>query len=322
MSTSNRIKKVAIVGAGGNCGSYITEALLKTGKHTVTAITREDSTSKLPDGVNVIKIDYNNPASIVKALTSQDALVITMNARAVDTQPKLIQAAADAGVPWVLPNEWGVDTTNEGLLKDVPVFQEMPKIRKLIAKTGTSSYIAITTGFWFEWSLSIPAAFGFDFANRSIVLFDEGETKIATSTWPQVGRTVAALLSLPIKPEGDDKNYCLEHFKDGHMYVNSFTVSQKDMLASVLRVTRTKESDWKVTKEATPDRFQAGIAAMQKGDRMGFAQMMYTRVFYTDGSGDFEKTKGTVNELLGLPKEDIDEATKAAEERSKNFKWS
>jgi hypothetical protein len=48
---------------------------------------------------------------------------------------------------------------------------------------------------------------------------------------------------------------------------------------------------------------------MQKGDRMGFARMIYTRVFFPDDCGNFEKTKGTINDLLGLLKENIGEAT-------------
>jgi hypothetical protein len=58
--------------------------------------------------------------------------------------------------------------------------------RKAIADLGKNSYIAVSTGFWCEWSLAIPAGFGIDFANGSVTLFDEGETKISTSTWPQV----------------------------------------------------------------------------------------------------------------------------------------
>ena len=58
--------------------------------------------------------------------------------------------------------------------------------RMAIADLGKSSYIAVCTGFWYEWSLAIPAGFGFDFANRTVTLFDEGETRISTSTWPQV----------------------------------------------------------------------------------------------------------------------------------------
>jgi hypothetical protein len=49
--------------------------------------------------------------------------------------------------------------------------------------------------------------------------------------------------------------------------------------------------------------------------------MMYTRVFFDNGSGDFETGRGTLNELLGLPKEDVDEATIVAVERSKAQTW-
>jgi len=44
---------------------------------------------------------------------------------------------------------------------------------------------------------------------------------------------------------------------------------------------------------------------------------MYTRVFYPDGSGEYGKTKGLANEVLKLPEESIDEATKAAMERAR-----
>ena len=48
---------------------------------------------------------------------------------------------------------------------------------------------------------------------------------------------------------------------------------------------------------------------------------MYTRIFFSDDeSGNYEKLKGTQNALLSLPKESLDEATKAAIERSKVVK--
>ena len=57
---------------------------------------------------------------------------------------------------------------------------------KGIADLGKSSYIAVSTGFWYEWGLALPAAFGIDFANHAVTLYDEGEAKISTSTLPQV----------------------------------------------------------------------------------------------------------------------------------------
>lgn len=298
----------------------MTEALLKTGKHTVTAISRIESTTTLPEGVELKKVDYDDHSSLVEALRGQDALIITLSVFAApDQQVKLIQAAADAGVPWVLPNEWAPDTANEALLKDV--FGNVPEARNLVAKLGKSSYIAVTTGFWYEWSLSIPASYGFDFKNRTVTLFDDGETKINTSTWPQIGRAVASLLSLPIRPEGEDKDKSLERFRNSQVYVSSFLVSQTEMLESVLRVTKTGIEDWKVAKEPVKDRFTGGIEAMQKGDRQGFVRMMYSRVFFPDGVGNFETTKGTQNSLLGLLREDIDEATQVAIKRSEETSW-
>lgn len=121
---SNYIEKVAIVGvshncrnkhipvqsltqpplkqAGGNVGKPITKALLATGKHTVTALSRAGSTSTLPEGVKVAQIDYDNEETIVNALKGQDYLVITMNATAPpETHHKLVAAASKAGIKYV-----------------------------------------------------------------------------------------------------------------------------------------------------------------------------------------------------------------------------
>lgn len=104
----NNIRNVAIVGASGNQGSHIVTELLTTGKHNITAITREDSSSTFAEGVITKKINYASQDSIVAALQGQDALVITMSVTAPKEQVKqLIEAAAAAGVKWIVPNEWG-----------------------------------------------------------------------------------------------------------------------------------------------------------------------------------------------------------------------
>lgn len=102
----------------------MTEALIRTGKHTITAITRTDSQNQLPDGVISKKVDYNNPKTLVEAFKGQDALVITLSGHTPkDTEYQLINAAGEAGVAWILPNEWSPDTANEAMVKDVFVFQ-------------------------------------------------------------------------------------------------------------------------------------------------------------------------------------------------------
>jgi uncharacterized protein (UPF0333 family) len=111
---SNYIKNIAIVGATGTIGTHIVSALLTKKQFNITAISRAGSQSTFPKDVKVANIDYNDPSTIVTALKGHDALIITLSVMAArDTQAKLIHAAADAGVPWVFPNEFGMYNTEE-----------------------------------------------------------------------------------------------------------------------------------------------------------------------------------------------------------------
>jgi hypothetical protein len=163
--------------------------------------------------------------------------------------------------------------------------------------------------FWYEWSLALPYAYGFDIANQSMTLLDGGNTPMTTSTWPQVGRAVASLLSLPIK---SGEGACLEKLRNTHIYISSFTLTQNDMLNSILRVTGAQKSDWTI-KDSTADEYhRTGWEQFQKGDRTGMGRWMYGRVFGLDGVGNMEKNRETLNGVLGLPKEDVDQYTKIA----------
>lgn len=87
------------------------------------------------------------------------------------------------------------------------------------------------------------------------------------------------------------------------------------MFDSVLRVTGTTPEDWTINYEESTKRFADGKRQMQAGDRAGFGKLLYARVFYKDGSGNYEASRGLHNDVLGLPKEDLDEFTKAAIQR-------
>ncbi|KAK9365118.1 hypothetical protein V1509DRAFT_634244 [Lipomyces kononenkoae] len=320
--TKNHVENIAIVGAGGTVGKFITEALLKTGKHIVTAISREDSSSLLPAGVKVAKVNYDDQSSLVAALTGQEVLIITMNVRASpDQQNKLIDAAATAGVPWILPNEFGGDPLDTELGKDTMIGAGKVKYRDYIEKLGKSSWIGIACGFWYEFSLGGgQERYGFDFKDRTLILMDNGTAKINTSTFPQVGRAVASLLSLKVHPDDeDDKSACLENYKNKPVYISSFTIGQQDMFDSVLRVTGTSLSDWKVTHATAKERFQSGQELFRNGSIVGFGRLLYARNFFPGSTGNFGAIKGLDNDVLGLPEEDLDEFTKVAIQMSKTM---
>lgn len=56
-------------------------------------------------------------------------MVVTLSGYSpMGTEIQLIRAAGEAGVPWILPNEWAPDTANKELVKDIFVFQSKGEI--------------------------------------------------------------------------------------------------------------------------------------------------------------------------------------------------
>jgi hypothetical protein len=262
--------------------------LLKNGKHKVTAITRKDSKSKIPDGVAIKEVNYDDKSSLVAALQGQEALIITMAVTAPrDTQQKLFEAAAAANVPWILPNEFGYDGPSEQADQDMLVGAAKKLNRNYVEKLGKSSWLGIACGFWYEFSLSGGVdRYGFDLKNRSVTFCDEGTVSICTSTWPQTGRGVANLLALKVLPDDEnDRSPCLANFRNKFVRIDSFTLNQKEMFESIMRVTGTNLDDWKITKVPVKEYFAEAKQEVEKGNMAMFARRMYSRMFFPDNAG-------------------------------------
>ncbi|EFX04915.1 isoflavone reductase family protein [Grosmannia clavigera kw1407] len=307
----NAIERVAIVGAGGTVGSHITAALLKTGKHTVKALIRKDSKNKLPEGVLAAPIDYDDQASIVAALKDQQFFIVSVSPTAPrDTHSKLVQAAAKAGVPYIMPNGYAGDVDNVKFGEDTLLGPVAKAQRDEIEGLGMH-WINVCCGFWYDYSLAGgESRFGFDFDKRALTLYDDGNTKNSTSTLSQVGRAVAKVLSLKELPEDEsDKSLSLSQLLNKGVYLTSFVVSQNDMFESVKRVTGTKDADWTITHEASKKRYEEGLAQVKSGNMAGFGKLLYARGFFPEDPSNLSAK--AQNKLLGLPKEDLDEATKA-----------
>ncbi|KAJ5814203.1 isoflavone reductase family protein (CipA) [Penicillium pulvis] len=316
----NSVERVAIIGAGGTIGSHIAKALLKTGRHTVTALSRKGSGNTFPEGVLVASIDYDDEATIVAALKGQQFLIITMAPTAPrDTHSKLVQATSKAGVPYVMPNGYAGDIDNIKLGEDTLLGPIAKANRDEIERLGMQ-WITVCCGFWYDYSLAGgDARFGFDFDKRSLTIYDDGNTKSSTSTLVQVGRAVAKVLSLKELPEDEnDRSLTLSTFLNKAVYLKSFVVSQNEMFESVKRVTGTTDADWTITHENTKKRYEDGLAQVKVGNMAGFSKMLYARAFYPDDSNNLSAK--TQNELLELPDESLDESTKAGIDLVKELK--
>ncbi|RDL30664.1 Uncharacterized protein BP5553_10009 [Venustampulla echinocandica] len=318
---TNRIEQVAIVGASGQIGTHLATALVKTGKHTVTALTRLGSENKVPPGVKAVSVDYDNESSVISALKGQQILIITLSGFAPpDAHSKIVQAAAKAGVPHIMPNIFGINDANEALIRENLLSPDIKGITAEIKAAGLS-YTYLICSLWYEYSLAMgPLWFGFDFPNKKLTLYDDGTTKVNLTTFEQCGRAVAAWLSLKELPEdANDTSLTVDSWRNKPLVISSFLVSQLDMFESWKRITGDKDSDWTIEKVPSKERYQQGIEAMKNAQdpmsgRMGAAMASFVRIFYPNGDGDYESTRGLDNGQLGLPKEDLDGCTAVAKQ--------
>lgn len=265
----------------------------------------------MPEGVVVATVDYEDEATIVAALKGQQCLIITLSPTAPrDTHSKLVQAAAKAGVPYIMPNGYGGDIDNTKIGQDTLLGPVAQHNRDEIERLGMR-WITVCCGFWYDYSLAGgEARFGFDFDKRSLTIYDDGNTKNSTSTTSQVARAVAKVLSLQELPSSQrDKSLTLSSFVNKAVYVKSFVISQTDMFESVKRVTGTIDSDWSITHEDSKKRYEDGLAQVKTGNMAGFSKLLYARAFYPEDPADLSAK--AQNGLLELPNESLDEATKA-----------
>lgn len=217
-----------------------------------------------------------------------------------------------------MPNGYGADIEDVKLGEDTLLGPAAKANREEIESLGMQ-WITVCCGFWYDYSLAGgEPRFGFDFDKHSLTLYDDGNTKISTSTLPQVGRAVAKVLSLKELPEDEnDKSLTLSAFLNKGVYIKSFVISQNDMFESVKRVTTTTNADWTITHEDSKKRYEDGLAQVKAGNMAGFGKLLYARGLYPNEPSDLSVK--AQNDLLGLPDENLDEATKAGIELVKEL---
>ncbi|KAM0485577.1 hypothetical protein ACHAPX_001565 [Trichoderma viride] len=314
------VERVAIVGAAGQLGRHITQEILKSGKHTITALTRKGGSSKFPEGVKVAFVDYDDEESIVSALKGHEFLIITLAYSAgTETHNKIVQAAAKAKIPHLMPNIYTADVVlnNKAIGDETGMGPAFRPLLSEIERLGLT-WTVLVTGLWYEFSLACPPDwFGFDINKRDVTMFDDGQARINTTTWAQCGRAVASFLGLKKSPDGDnDSTPTLQQFQNKPIYVSSFMVNQREMLDSVERVTGTSDADWNIRYESTEKRIKDGKAAFAAGDSKGLAKAYYSRVFSPDSPAIYQEKLH--NGLFSLPDENLDDATVIGVNMAKN----
>lgn len=104
--------------------------------------------------------NYTSSEFLESALQGQDVLIITLHVMtSPEIQSNFIRAAAKAGVPYILPNEYGQDGDNEELTKAISILASKKQYRDLVEELGTSSWIGIASNLWIDY-VRVSVIFG------------------------------------------------------------------------------------------------------------------------------------------------------------------
>jgi len=131
---------------------------------------------------------------------------------------------------------------------------------------------------------------GFDLKSHKATIYNEGNGVWSTTTTATIGQAVKNAMRIP---ETANK----------YIFIDSFTVSQNEVLVSFEKATKKK---WEATHVDAEEQKKIGMEKVARGDFSG-AQLLIRYFNCIEGhGGNFATYEKTSNGLLSLPKEDLD----------------
>ncbi|KAH0848457.1 hypothetical protein AYO21_02543 [Fonsecaea monophora] len=160
-------QKVFLVGATGEVGRHVLNALIDHGSFDITCFIRSSSEGKPSTrqlrgrGVKVAIGDLNGPLeAVIAMLENCDTVISCMSPAGLKDQIPLVDAAVQAGVKRFLPCNWGTPSARGGILAVKDIKEE---IHDYIFQHRLG-YTIIDVGFWYQASLPRVPSGKFDSA--------------------------------------------------------------------------------------------------------------------------------------------------------------
>jgi nucleoside-diphosphate-sugar epimerase len=295
------IQKVTLVGANGKLGPAILHALLSAGTFTVTVLSRTSSKSTYPPSVHVARVSDDLPDDeLVQALRGQDAIVVVFAGSNSDLQIRLADAAARAGVQRFIPADFGsCDSRSARALELVPLYRAKQKVRQHLEQLASGgsqssshlSWTSLVCGHFFDYGLKSGLLL-FDIEARKVRILDGGEIKWSATTI----ETIATAVMRVLQKEDETKNRML--------YIQSFCVTQNEVLKSLERVTG---QSWQVENVDSEDYIREARVRLDQRDPKAQEDLVSALGIVDanwEGKDDF------ANSLLGLKTEDLDQVVR------------
>ncbi|MCJ1443921.1 MAG: hypothetical protein MMC23_004421 [Stictis urceolatum] len=290
-------RHVALIGANGKIGPSVHQALLSAG-FKVTVLSRKSSKTSHADSVSVRYFsDEATVDELVEVLKGTDALVATVAGSNIDLQKRLADAAVRAGLRTFIPADFGsCDSTSPKALELVPLYgqkNEVGKHLQKLASTSQLSWTSLVCGHFFDWGLE-EGLLQVDVKNRKATIFDGGDIRWSATTIDTIGLATARIL----QKEEETKNKML--------YIQSFCVTQNEILASVEKATGQK---FEVKHVSSNDFITRTKKEMEDSKNAEAVENMVSVLGIIDAN--WELKDNFANSLLGLKDDDLDAVVKA-----------
>ena len=136
---------------------------------------------------------------------------------------------------------------------------------------------------------------------RDAEIWDDGSVPFTGTALATSGLAVARVLQAP------------EKTVNAFLFVSDWSVSQNDLLASLERVSGEK---WSRKFVSSKEKVSAGRQRLATGDETGLYELVRFTLLAGGFGGDYEREEVLANELLGLPKLDLDGLVRGVLEKS------
>ncbi|CEJ83164.1 hypothetical protein VHEMI03185 [[Torrubiella] hemipterigena] len=286
-------KNVAIIGASGNIGKIILEALLRAQIYSVTVITRVDSDATFVTP-NVYRSDFSE-GDLVDAFRGQDVIISAVGAAAFDEQQKIIDCALAAGVRHFMPSEFSASSQDEAVNKLLPLFSKKADLITYLREQEPKglSWSGIATSGLLDWGL-LNGFLEFDIPNKRATVWDDGNKSFTMTNEKQLGDAVIAAL----------KHW--DQVSNRYIYVASVETTQNKIVEALEKATASK---WDILHVKTETQVQEATKQLTNGDYSGALTLVRATVFSNIPGlkSNYAKDEVLSNDVLGLEMEEIEE---------------
>lgn len=133
---------------------------------------------------------------------------------------------------------------------------------------------------------------GHDLKAQTALVYNDGKGPWSTTTLDTIGLAVKNAMLIP------------EKTANKYLYIDSFTVSQNQVIAALEKITKKK---WDVTCVDAEEQKKAGMEKVANGDFSGAMSLIRYISCIPGHGGNYIEYKESANELLSLPKETLHE---------------